>query len=97
MGYELKVWADRYKFLAEVKGTSNGVPIRPKKIVVTSNYHPKEIWSDAQTLEPILRRFKITRFTNFTNEFADKTEDVRVQMDTDLSIIDFDCLENIPE
>lgn len=62
LGYHLKIWADKYPFLAEVKGSS--IMIRPKKIVVTSNYHPREIWEDEATLEPILRRFKVTHFVN---------------------------------
>ncbi|QCX35080.1 replication-associated protein [Blackfly multicomponent virus 2] len=58
LGHHLKIWADRYAFPAEVKGSK--VNLRPKKIVVTSNWHPKEIWpDDLQTLDPILRRFRV--------------------------------------
>lgn len=60
MGHKLKIWVDIYAFRAEVKGGS--ITIRPEKIIVTSNYHPSEIWSDDTTLEPLLRRFKIVRF-----------------------------------
>lgn len=62
MGFHLKRWADRYKFPAEVKG-GNVKCIRPKLIIVTSNYDITEIWKDdPNTLNPLLRRFKRVRF-----------------------------------
>lgn len=57
LGYHLKIWADRYAFKAESKFLS--VNLRPKGILVTSNYHPKDIWKDSNIYEPILRRFKL--------------------------------------
>lgn len=59
--HHLKIWADRYPFPAEVKGSS--IKIRPQKIVVTSNYSPEDIWMNPCDLEPILRRFKVTKFS----------------------------------
>nr|WAE42397.1 MAG: replication associated protein [Cressdnaviricota sp.] len=56
-GGDMKRWLDKYAFQAESKGKME--MIRPRKIIVTSNYHPNEIWQDEQTLEPILRRVKL--------------------------------------
>lgn len=75
MGYFLKIWADIYFFNAEVKGSS--MTIRPKRIIVTSNYHPREIWSDENTLNPLLRRFKVTRFANLLDRIPGDGEVVR--------------------
>ena len=52
----LKVWADHYPFIAEMKGRS--VQIRPKHIIVTSNYSLEEIFKNPEDLEPLKRRFK---------------------------------------
>lgn len=57
MGDHLKIWADRYAFRARVLYGSN--VLRPKKITVTSNYHPRDLWPDPNVWEPIARRFVI--------------------------------------
>lgn len=53
----LKLWCDRFPFQAEMKGKQK--LIRPRKIVITSQYHPHEIWEDQQTREAMDRRLNI--------------------------------------
>lgn len=61
LGHHLKIWADRYPFLGEIKGGTR--KMRPRRIIVTSNYSPEDIWGgDDATLGPIRRRFKVVHF-----------------------------------
>jgi len=58
MGSFLKRYADHYPFRAEYKGGS--FLIRPKNIIVTSNYTPAEIWPmDHSLVAAIERRFTL--------------------------------------
>jgi len=52
----LKRLADRWPMQASIKGSM--LYIRPKIVIVTSNYRIEDIWSDEQTVDPLLRRFK---------------------------------------
>lgn len=56
LGYHIKIWGDRYPFIAEMKGYAHR--IRPPRIVITSNFHPNEIW-EGEVLNAVLRRFKV--------------------------------------
>lgn len=57
LGHHLKLWADKWPFAAEQKGTT--IKIRPKKLIITSNYSIEEIFNEDQVLQDaIKRRFK---------------------------------------
>ena len=64
--HHLKIWADRYPFPCEVKGGK--IDIRPTKVIVTSNYHPRDIFERQQDAEAIMRRFRITHFNGILGE-----------------------------
>lgn len=51
----LKRLADRWPMQASIKGSMKY--IRPKVVIVTSNYRIEEIWDDPGTVDPLLRRF----------------------------------------
>jgi len=57
-GEHIKQWCDHYAFPSETKGS--GAPIRPEKLIVTSNYSIEDIWGHDENLcEAISRRFKV--------------------------------------
>lgn len=53
----IKRWTDKRKFKAEKKFGS--IDIRPLVIVITSNYHPREIWPKPEDHLPIMDRMQI--------------------------------------
>lgn len=57
----LKIWADRYPFSAEIKGGTLQ-KIRPKRIIVLSNFTVDDCFFLSNNLEPIKRRFKMKHF-----------------------------------
>lgn len=67
-GGDLKRWLDRYPFEAEFKGGMH--LIRPRKIVVTSNYRPDVIWDDPITVEAISERVKFRPLGEVFTPFA---------------------------
>ncbi len=58
MHQQLMVWADRFAFEVDVGRTPTR--IRPNALVVTSVYHPSDIWGDSVVkMDTIIRRFKV--------------------------------------
>lgn len=57
----LKIWADRYAFTCEVKGAMLPM-IRPKKLIVLSNYTIEQCFPQKEDCDPLLRRFKVINF-----------------------------------
>lgn len=63
LGHYLKIWADNYRFNAEVKGGT----IRPcyTVLLVTSNYTPDQIFTeDKELCEAVTARFKVIKLEN---------------------------------
>lgn len=69
LGHHLKLWADKFPFLAEVKGST--MMIRPSKFIITSNYHPSMIFTEPTLLTAILRRFLIIELPHFNERPSD--------------------------
>jgi hypothetical protein len=78
LGHYLKIWGDRYGFTPEVKGSVTRA--RPKCVIVTSNYHPSDIWEDNKTLQPIMRRFQVIKFEKTNGEYK-RTDEGRQEVD----------------
>lgn len=58
----MKQWADKYEFAAEFKGAVT--KLRPKRIIVTSNYSIEQCWPQQQDHEAIKRRFNVTHYAD---------------------------------
>lgn len=62
LGHYLKIWAQNQSFIAECKG--GAMHIRPKRIIVTSNYSIEEVFAHDQVLvRAMKRRFKVEHIT----------------------------------
>jgi len=77
----LKKWADRYPFPGEIKGGClQG--LRPKKIIVLSNYTPQQCFLNQEDLEPILRRFTVMYFPKEEQHARYRAADFCIPIDT---------------
>lgn len=65
LSYYLKIWADHYAFNAEVKGGM--LKIRPKLLIVTSQYPIEACFEEAETVSAISRRFEVLQLATFPN------------------------------
>lgn len=62
LGHYLKIWADKWSCTGEIKGGT--VPLQHRVFIVTSNYHPLDLWpldSDHSLRLAIIRRFIFIR------------------------------------
>lgn len=70
----LKIWADRYPFPAQIKGGCLQ-KIRPRKIIVLSNYTIDQCFPNAEDRDPIKRRFKVKHFPAMFSNHTDTVHD----------------------
>ena len=69
LGHLLKIWADNYRFNAEIKGGM----VRPcyTTLLVTSNYTPDQIFKDdAELCDAVTSRFKVIKLENRAGQAA---------------------------
>lgn len=83
----IKDWADKWPFQAESKGSVR--LIRPRLFIVTSNYHPKDIWPEFTEYDPVVQRFE---FTEFKRTVEPVLVDAQFSLEPIRKDIDFDTL-----
>lgn len=62
----IKQWADRYQFPAERKG--GAFTIRPKRLIITSNYEIVQLFPEKENYEPLYRRFSVLKFSGYKDD-----------------------------
>jgi len=61
LAHHYKLWGDHYSFAAEQKGTT--ITIRPKFVIVTSQYTVSDCFEDFRDIEAITRRYRPIEYT----------------------------------
>jgi len=83
----LKKWADRYPFPGEIKGGClHG--LRPKKLIVLSNYTPQQCFLNSEDLDPILRRFTVMYFPKEAQHARERAADFCIPLDSIMDLIE---------
>lgn len=54
LGHHLKIWGDKYGYIAEIK--NHGIYARPRAIIITSNYSIHDVFGDDPQMEAAIRR-----------------------------------------
>lgn len=87
LGHYLKIWADKYACTGEFKGGT--CHLHHRTLIITSNYHPNQLFEDPILCAAIERRFKIRR-----------KETKEQQFDSDWNELEYDAMHpgfNLPE
>ncbi len=58
LGWYIKRWADLFPFPIETKGGGKAA-IRPKRIIFTSQYHPRDCFEDILVADAVMNRFTV--------------------------------------
>lgn len=71
---KIKLWADPgFNQIGETKG--GAMLLDYDEFIVTSNYHPFDIWGNTEDYEPIMKRFVVSQKMQCQEEKADKEKD----------------------
>lgn len=100
IGVHLKIWSDRYSFRGEVKGGS--INLRPRWIVITSNYSIPEIWDwskkgNEKMSQALTRRFHIFHMTHREEYEYIKESIAAVTLISDIELEEGRCQNNAEE